>query len=82
MLWDGSGGRLEVRASADGPARLRGRFPYNTAATLSGGPTRRREVFAPRAFAERIEAGDDVLLFVHHDMDRPLVSAAVLPPIA
>lgn len=76
MLWAGGGGALEVRASADGATRLRGRFPYNKAALLSGGPSRRREVFSARAFAARIEAGDDVLFLVHHDMDRPLASRA------
>lgn len=77
MLWGGSCGGLEVRASGDGAVRLRGRFPYGAAALLSqGGRDRRREVFSARAFSARIDAGEDVHLLVHHDFDRPLASRA------
>ena len=73
----GSEGGLELRRSADGATRLRGRFPYGVAAVLSdGGPSRqaRKEVFAPRAFARRVASDDDIHLLIGHDYDRPLAS--------
>lgn len=77
MLFGGSHGGLEVRQSGDGATRLQGKFPYGMAALLSpGGRDRRREVFSARAFAERIDAGEDVHLLIHHDFDRPLASRA------
>lgn len=76
MLWGGAKGGLEVRTSADGVIRLTGRFPYGAATILAAGPQRRREVFAARAFAARIEAGEDIHLLTHHDFDRPLASRA------
>ena len=76
MLTGASLGAVELRRAPDGAIRLRGRFPYSTAATLRGGPDPRREVFAARAFAPRIEAGADIHLLVQHDYDRPLASRA------
>jgi HK97 family phage prohead protease len=74
MLWGGSNGGLEVRTSADGATRLRGRFPYGTATLLQGGRDQRREVFEARAFGASISAGGDVHLLIGHDFDRPLAS--------
>jgi HK97 family phage prohead protease len=80
MLWGGHDGALELRRSADGGTRLRGRFPYNKAAVLSdGGRTGRprKEVIAPRAFAYRVDRQDeDIHLLVGHDFGQPLASRA------
>jgi len=70
MLIGGLGGTLELR-SEGGETRLRGRFPYSAVTALAGG---RHEQFAARAFAPRIDAGEDVHLLVAHDFDRPLAS--------
>lgn len=72
MLWGFAGG-LELRRSADGTTRLRGSFPYGAETELA---PRRRETVAPRAFASRIDAGEDVHLLIQHDWDRPLASRA------
>jgi uncharacterized protein len=78
MLWGGHDGALELRRSADGGTRLRGRFPYNKAAVLSdGGRTGRprKEVIAPRAFAYRVDRPEeDIHLLVGHDFGQPLAS--------
>ncbi|SNT37590.1 HK97 family phage prohead protease [Tropicimonas sediminicola] len=74
MLWAGSKGGLEVRTSADGATRLRGRFPYSTPTVLRGGREPRREVFEARAFGASVADGGDIHLLVHHDFDRPLAS--------
>jgi uncharacterized protein len=72
MLWGGNLGSLEVRAEG-GETRLTARFPYGARTTLAPG---RHEVFAARAFAERIEAGEDVHLLSGHDYEKPLASRA------
>jgi HK97 family phage prohead protease len=64
-----------VRAEG-GETRLRATFPYGRAATLSDGPRPRREIIAARAFAARIEAGEDIHLLSGHDYNRPLASRA------
>ncbi|NUB42866.1 HK97 family phage prohead protease [Fertoebacter nigrum] len=76
MLWGGSNGGLELRRSADGATRLRGRFPYGVATLLQGGPDRRREVFEARAFGASVADGGDIHLLVGHDFDKPLASRA------
>jgi HK97 family phage prohead protease len=70
MLWGAHLGTLEVRAEG-GETRLRASFPYGRETTLAEG---RAEVIAPRAFAKRIEAGEDIHLLFGHDYDRPLAS--------
>ena len=78
MLHGATEGGLEVRADGDGGARLSGRFPYGSRATLSDGGRRgrpRKEEFAPRAFAYRVERPEEEIhLLVGHDFDRPLAS--------
>lgn len=73
MLWGASLGALELR-SEGGATRLRGRFPYGAATVLATDPVRKREVFAARAFAARIEAGEDIHLLAGHDYEKPLAS--------
>ncbi|MFC3570233.1 HK97 family phage prohead protease [Paracoccus simplex] len=70
MLWGGNLGALEIRAEG-GETRLTARFPYGAQTELAPG---RREVIAPRAFADRIEAGEDIHLLSGHDYNRPLAS--------
>jgi HK97 family phage prohead protease len=70
MLWGATFGSLELRAEG-GETRLRASFPYGRETNLAEG---RAEVIAPRAFASRIEAGEDVHLLFGHDYDRPLAS--------
>jgi HK97 family phage prohead protease len=72
MLWGMTLGTLEVRAEG-GETRLRASFPYGRETNLAEG---RAEVIAPRAFAKRIEAGEDIHLLFGHDYDRPLASRA------
>jgi len=77
MLWARAvdGGGLELRRDENGGARLTGRFPYGSEAVLAEGPGGRRvEVFAARAFAPRIDAGDDIHLLSGHDFEKPLAS--------
>ena len=80
MLWGGFEGGLEVRREGDGAVRLAGRFPYNKRAVLSDGGRAgrpRKEGFASRAFAYRINKPDeDIHLLVGHDFNRPLASRA------
>ncbi len=71
LLWGGAIGGLELRAAGDGGARLAGSFPYNRATELGPG---RRESITSRAFAARIEAGEDIHLLLGHDFNRPLAS--------
>ena len=75
MLWGGvaDGGGLELRRLSTGGARLTGRFPYGVPAEIGRG---RVEVIASRAFAARIEAGEDVHLLSGHDFEKPLASRA------
>ena len=70
MLWGANLGTLEVRAEG-GETRLRAAFPYGAETILAEG---RAEVIAPRAFARRIAAGEDIHLLFGHDYDRPLAS--------
>lgn len=49
------------------------RFPYGAETELAPG---RREVIAARAFADRIEAGEDIHLLAGHDYEKPLASRA------
>lgn len=70
MLWGGHLGALEIRAEG-GETRLTARFPYGLETELAPG---RREVIASRAFADRIEAGEDIHLLSGHDYNRPLAS--------
>jgi HK97 family phage prohead protease len=65
-------GALELR-SEGGATRLRATFPYGVETELAPG---RREIVAPRAFADRIERGEDVLFLSGHDMNKPLASRA------
>jgi HK97 family phage prohead protease len=78
MLWGGHEGGLELRKRASGALALHGRFPYGKRAVLSdGGRTGRprKEAFAPRAFAYRVERPDeDIHLLIGHSYDRPLAS--------
>jgi HK97 family phage prohead protease len=78
MLWGGHEGGLELRKRASGALALHGRFPYNRRAVLSdGGRTGRprKEAFAPRAFAYRVDRPDeDIHLLIGHSYDRPLAS--------
>lgn len=75
MHWGGvtDSGALELRRTSAGGVRIGGRFPYGVVTELS---KRHREIIAPRAFASRIDAGEDVHLLIHHDYDRPLASRA------
>lgn len=72
MLWGASLGGLELR-SEGGATHLRAAFPYGAETELAPG---RREVVAPRAFAARIEAGEDIHLLAGHDYEKPLASRA------
>lgn len=80
MLIGPAFGELELRAAGpDRSRRLVGRFPYGKAAVLSdggrGGGRPRKEVFAPRAFAYRIDdPKEDIHLLVGHDYGQPLAS--------
>lgn len=70
MLWGATFGSLELR-SEGGETRLKASFPYGRETTLVEG---RAEVIASRAFAKRIDAGEDIHLLFGHDYDRPLAS--------
>ncbi|CAM3376675.1 hypothetical protein SAMN04488021_106123 [Paracoccus aminovorans] len=72
MLWGASLGALELR-SEGGATRLRAMFPYGAETELAAG---RYEVIAARAFAGRIEWGEDIHLLAGHDFNRPLASRA------
>ncbi|WMS43437.1 HK97 family phage prohead protease [Acuticoccus sp. MNP-M23] len=72
MLWGASLGALELR-SEGGATRLRATFPYGAETELAPG---RHEVIAARAFADRIDAGEDIHLLAGHDYNRPLASRA------
>lgn len=72
MLWGASLGALEVRSDG-GETRLRATFPYARETELAPG---RREVVASRAFADRIESGEDIHLLAGHDYEKPLASRA------
>ena len=70
MLWGGLNGSLELRAEG-GTTRLRATFPYGAEAEIAPG---RFERIAPRAFAARNGAGEDIHLLAGHSYDRPLAS--------
>lgn len=70
MLWGAASGALELRAT-DGGLRLRGAFPYASETELAPGRFERIEA---RAFAERIDAGEDIHLLSGHDYAKPLAS--------
>lgn len=72
MLWATSQGALELR-SEGGATRLRATFPYAQETELAPG---RFEAIASRAFAARIEAGEDIHLLSGHDFQKPLASRA------
>ncbi|MDU8946111.1 HK97 family phage prohead protease [Ovoidimarina sediminis] len=72
MLWGASLGALELRTEG-GSARLRATFPYGAETELAPG---RREVVASRAFADRIERGEDVHFLSGHNFEKPLASRA------
>lgn len=77
MLWGGHNGGLELRRSADGVTVLSGRFPYGVSTVLmDGGRTgeARKEEIASRAFAARIEAGDEIHFLSGHDPEKPIAS--------
>ncbi len=69
---------LTLRRESDGSRVVSGRFPYNSAATLSdGGQSGRpqKERFAPRAFRYRVERPtEDIHLLFGHDFGKPLAS--------
>lgn len=71
-LWAATLGALEVRTEG-GATRLRATFPYGAETELATG---RHEVIAARAFAGRIEAGEDIHLLSGHDYEKPLASRA------
>lgn len=72
MLWGASLGGLELRTEG-GATRLRATFPYGAETELAPG---RREIVASRAFADRIESGEDIHLLSGHDYEKPLASRA------
>ncbi|MCB1489030.1 MAG: HK97 family phage prohead protease [Bauldia sp.] len=79
LFGDLEGSSLELRAGQDGRRVIRGRFPYNSLATLSDGGRNggrpRKEQFAPGAFSHSIENADqDIALLSGHDFSRPLAS--------
>lgn len=71
MLWGAATGALELRADSKGGVQVSGRFPYATETELAPGRAERIEA---RAFAERVEAGEEIHLLFGHDYDRPLAS--------
>lgn len=72
MLWGTPTGALELRTEG-GATRLRAVFPYAQETELAPG---RYEAIASRAFASRIEAGEDIHLLSCHDFNKPLASRA------
>jgi uncharacterized protein len=62
-----------ARRIEGGATHLRATFPYGVETELAEG---RLEVVAPRAFAGRIEAGEDIHLLSGHDYNKPLASRA------
>ncbi len=76
MFWGAHIGGLELRTEG-GETRLRAIFPYGRETVLAGGVgmgRERREVIAPRAFADRLERGDDIHFLSGHDFNKPLAS--------
>ncbi|WP_417209997.1 HK97 family phage prohead protease [Antarctobacter sp.] len=76
MLWGAHIGSLELRTEG-GETRLRATFPYGRETVLAEGIGRRgerREVIAARAFADRIDGGEDIHFLAGHDFNKPLAS--------
>lgn len=74
MLWGAHIGSFELR-SEGGETRLRATFPYGQETVLAERMGReRREVISARAFADRIERGEDVHFLSGHDFNKPLAS--------
>lgn len=71
MLWGAASGALELRATDNGRFRISGAFPYGVETELAPG---RAEVIEARAFASRIEAGEDIHFLAGHDYAKPLAS--------
>lgn len=70
---------LELRASPRGGRIIRGRFKYNSLATLSDGGRNggrpRKEQFKPGAFTYSLEAPEQDIALLHgHSFDKPLAS--------
>lgn len=78
MLYAPIAAALTLRQQPDGSRIVSGRFPYNSAATLSDGGRQgrpRKERFASRAFRYRVEKPDeDIHLLFGHDFGKPLAS--------
>ncbi|WP_299376022.1 HK97 family phage prohead protease [uncultured Tateyamaria sp.] len=65
---------LEVRRAGKRP-QIRGRFPYNSLATMADRGRVRKERIAPGAFNWTLENEDrEVTLLFGHDFDKPLAS--------
>ncbi|SEJ87745.1 Caudovirus prohead protease [Marinovum algicola] len=76
MLWGAHTGSLELRTEG-GETRLRAIFPYGRETVMAEGIAlgrERREVIASRAFADRLERGDDIHFLAGHDFNKPLAS--------
>lgn len=76
MLWGAHIGGLELRTEG-GETRLRATFPYGQETVLAervGMGRERREMIAARAFADRLESGEDVHFLSGHDFNKPLAS--------
>ncbi|MFW2543844.1 HK97 family phage prohead protease [Primorskyibacter sp. 2E107] len=76
MLWGAHVGSLELR-SVGGETRLRATFPYGRETVLAeavGMGRERREMIAARAFADRLDRGEDVHFLSGHDFNKPLAS--------
>lgn len=76
MLWGAHTGSLELRTEG-GETRLRATFPYGRETVLAervGMGRERREMIAARAFADRIERGEDVHFLFGHNFNKPLAS--------
>jgi len=68
-------GTVELRQEENGPATLRGRFPYGATATVKNRGRVRKERMAPRAFRFAIDDTDrEINLLVGHSYDKPLAS--------
>ncbi|WP_348767441.1 HK97 family phage prohead protease [uncultured Salinisphaera sp.] len=77
LLQGAADGSLELRAESDGSRLLKGRFPYNSLATLSDGGRRgrpRKERFAPGAFRYSVKAQSPINLLIGHDFGKPLAA--------
>jgi HK97 family phage prohead protease len=76
MLWGAHNSSLELRTEG-GETRLRAIFPYGQETVLGermGMGRERREVIAARAFAERLDSGEDIHFLSGHDFNKPLAS--------